>query len=137
MLFKVFPPVAFNILSLSFIFVSLILSVSVYSSLGLSFLVLCASWTWLTISLFPVREDFGYYFFKYFLRSFLSFPSGLPIMSMLVCLMLSHSSLGMSFFFFFPHPFFYILFCGSDFYHHVLQVIYPFFCLSYSAIDSF
>ena len=37
----------------------------------------------------------------------------------------------------FFHSFIYILFCGSDFYHSVLQVIYPCFCLSYSAIDSF
>ena len=33
--------------------------------------------------------------------------------------------------------FLYILFCNSDFHHSVLQVIYPFFCLSYSAIASF
>ena len=30
------------------------------------------------------------------------------------------------------------MFCGSDFHHSILQVIYfPFFCLSYSATDSF
>ena len=35
------------------------------------------------------------------------------------------------------HSFLYILFCGSDFHHSVLQVIYPSFCLSYFAIDTF
>ena len=35
------------------------------------------------------------------------------------------------------HSFFYILFCSSDLHHFVLQVIYLFFCLSYSAVDSF
>ena len=34
------------------------------------------------------------------------------------------------------HSFFYILLCACDFYHSVLQVIYP-FCLSYSATDCF
>ena len=29
----------------------------------------------------------------------------------------------------------FILFCGSDLYHSVFQVTYPFFCLCYSAID--
>ena len=31
----------------------------------------------------------------------------------------------------------YILFCGGDVHHSVLQVTNPFFCLGYSAIDSF
>ena len=35
------------------------------------------------------------------------------------------------------HSFFCILFCNSDFHHSVLQVIYPCFCLSYSAMDFF
>ena len=52
-------------------------------------------------------------------------------------LMLSQRSLRLSSFFFFFSFFFCILFCGSDFCHSVLQVIYPFFCLHYSAIDSF
>ena len=32
---------------------------------------------------------------------------------------------------------FHILFCGSDFHHSVFQVTYLFFCLRYSATDSF
>ena len=39
-------------------------------------------------------------------------------------------------FIFFFLSFFYILFCISDFHHPVLQVTYPFICISYSAIDS-
>ena len=80
-----------------------------------------------------VWEVFRYSLFKYFLRSFLSSPSGTPIMQVLVCLMLFQRPLRLSSF----HSFFYILFCGSYFHHSVLQVIYPFFCLSYSAMDSF
>ena len=92
---------------------------------------LWASWTWLTI-----YEVFSYYLFNYFLGSFLSFSSGTPIMQMLVPLMLSQRLLWLSSFSFF-HSFFYILFRGSDFHHSVLQVTYSFFCLSYSATDSF
>ena len=47
-----------------------------------------------------VREIFVYNLFKYFLRSFLFFPSGTPIMQMLVCLMLSQRSLRLSSFLF-------------------------------------
>ena len=54
---------------------------------------------------------------------------------MLAHLMLSQRSLRLPLFFF--HSFFYFLFCGSDFHYSVLQVIHPFFCLSYSAINFF
>ena len=40
-------------------------------------------------------------------------------------------------FIFFFHSFLYVLFCISDFHHSVLQVIYLFFCLSCSAMNSF
>ena len=69
---------------------------------------------------------------KYFLRSFLSLScSQTTIMQMLLCLMLSQRSLRLSSFFIL-----FSVFCSSDFHHSVLQVTYPFFCLSYSAIDS-
>ena len=57
---------------------------------------------------------------------------------MLVHLIFSQRALRLSsfFFFFYSHSFLWILFCSSDFHHSILQVIYPFFCLSYSAIDS-
>ena len=35
------------------------------------------------------------------------------------------------------HSFFFILLCSSYFYYFIFQVTYSFFCLSYSAIDSF
>ena len=49
--------VPFNILSLSLIFVSLITMCSACSSLGLSCMGLCASWTWLTISLLMLGKS--------------------------------------------------------------------------------
>ena len=77
-----------------------------------------------------VGEIFSYYVFKYFLRSFLSSPSGTPIMWMLLSLRLPQRSLRLSFLLFIL---FSILFSGSDFHHSVFQVIYPFSCFSYSA----
>ena len=83
-----------------------------------------------------VSEVFSYYLFKYFLWPFsLSLLLGSPIMQILMYLMLSQRSLQL--FFFIPPPPPQILFCRSDFHHSVLQVIYSFFCLSYSPIDSF
>ena len=75
-----------------------------------------------------VWKVFSYYVFKYFLKTFLSPPSGTHIMPMLVYLKLSQRSLRLSSFLFILFS----MFCGSDFHHSVLQVIYPFFCLSYS-----
>jgi len=76
-----FPLVSFNNVSLSLIFVSLI-----FVCLGVFLLGFilpgthCASWTSLTI-FFPMLGKFSAnYLFKYFLRSFLSPPSGTPIM---------------------------------------------------------
>ena len=82
-----------------------------------------------------VQEAFSYYLFKYLLSSFLSLfsPSGTPIMWMLVRLMLSQRSLKLSSFF----SFFFL--------YSVLWQWFPPFCppghlsdllLSNSAIDS-
>ena len=80
MLFIVFP-VSFNILSLCFIFVSLItMFLSVFLSGFILPGILCSCWTWLTIS--PVREVFSCCLFNFFLGS-LSLSlllSGTPIM---------------------------------------------------------
>ena len=87
--------VAFTILSLSLIFVSLITMCLSVFPLGfvpsgtLCFLDL------VDYFLSHVREVFSYYLFKYFLRSFLS-SSGTPIMQMFLCLMLSQRSLRLS-----------------------------------------
>ena len=140
-----FSPCAFNILSLSLILVSLITRCiggysHQYTSLGLSSLDkppwVYPAWDSLPFldlvdhSLSHVREVFSYYLLKYFLESFLSLSS--PYGNLLVHLMLSQKFLTLLFFFF---P--YILFRSSDFHHSVLQVPYPFFCLSCSAIDFF
>ena len=63
-----------------------------------------------------VREVFGYNLFKYFLGFFS------PIMWMLVQLILSQRSLRLSSFLFIL--FFFILFCGSDLHHSVVQLTY-------------
>ena len=129
-----FSLVAFNIFSLSLTFVNLITMCLGVFLLGfilpgtLHFLNLGDSF------LSHVREVFSYYLFKYFLRSFLSFP-GTPLIWMLVCLMLSQRSLRLSSFLFIF--FFFILFHGSGFHHSVFQLTYPFFSLTYSAIVSF
>ena len=82
-----------------------------------------------------IREVFNYNLFKYFLRPFFfSSSSGTPIIRMLVCLMLSQRSLRLLNSF---HSFFFILLCSSYFHYFIFQVTYPFFCLRYSAIDSF
>ena len=80
-----FSPVAFNILSLTLIFVSFDYYVSwcvppwVYPAWdSLCFLDL------VDYFLSHVREIFSYYLFKCFLGSFLSSPSGTPIMRMLI-----------------------------------------------------
>ena len=132
-----FSLVAFNTLSLSLTFVSLITMCLGVFLLG--FILpgtLCASWTWLTIS-FPMFGKFSSIItLNVFSGPFsLDSPSGTPIMRVLVHLMLSQRFPRLSSFLFIL--FFYILFCSSDFRHSVLQVIYPFFCLSYSAIDSY
>ena len=68
-----------------------------------------------------IRDFFGYYLFKYFLRSFLS-PSfsSTTIMWMLMCLMLFQRSLRLSSFLFIL---FFLLFHGSDFHHAIFQLL--------------
>ena len=134
-----FSLVAFNIFSLSLIFVNLItLCLSVFL---LGFILpgtLCASWTWLTVS-FPMLAKFSAIIpSNIFSGTFsLSYPSGTHIMQRLVHLMLSQKSLRLSSFLFILCSLSFILFHGSDFHNCVFQITYPFFCLSYSAIDSF
>ena len=82
-----------------------------------------------------VREVFSYYFFKYFLTSFSSLFSFQDNYNVNVDAFNVVPEVSYAIFIFFL-SFFYILFCGSELHHSVLQVIY-FFFLSYSAIDSF
>ena len=81
---------------------------------------------------FHVREYFSYYLFKWFLRSFLSSLSCIPVMWILVHAMLSQ---GRSTKLSSIHSLF-LLFYSNDFYHSVFQLTYPYLCLSYSTIDS-
>ena len=67
------------------------------SSLDLYWMRFSASWT--RVTLFHVREVFSYYLFKYLLRLFLS-TSGISVMRILMCLMLSQRSLKLSSFIF-------------------------------------
>ena len=129
-----FSVVAFNILSLSLIFVSLItMCLSVFL---LGFVLPrthCASWTWLTIS-FPMLGKFS----AIISSNIFSDP-------------LSHHLLGpynvnVGMFYIVPdvpytilisfHSSFIPLFCSSNFYQSVLQLTYSFFCLLYSILDS-
>ena len=132
-----FSLAAFNNFSLSSIFVSFDYCVSrrvsawVYPAW-----ILCDSWTWVAISFPTLGKFLTIISSNIFSGPFShSSPSGTPIMRMLLHLILSQRSLRLSSFLFIL--FFFILFYGSEFHHCVFQVTYLFFCLSYSAIDSF
>ena len=95
-----FSLVAFNIFSLSLIFVILII---LCHGIFLCGLILYDTLHFLDLGNCPfsrLGKFFSYYLFKYFLRPLLSLPSGTPIMQMLACLMLSQKSLKLSSFFF-------------------------------------
>ena len=82
-----------------------------------------------------VREVFDYNLFKYFLRPFHFLflfwdPYNLNVGAFTVVPDVPETVLN-SF-----HSFFFILLCDSYFHYFISQVTYPFFCLSYSAIDS-
>ena len=95
-----FSLVPFNNFSFSLMFVSLI---TVCLGMFLLGFILAGTLPFLDLGgcfLSHVREVFDYNLFKYFSRSFLSSPSGTPMMQMLVRLMLSQRSLRVSSFFF-------------------------------------
>ena len=131
-----FSLAAFNISSLPLCFVSLI--PMCFGMFLLGFIlpgILCASWTWLTIS-FPMFRKFSAVistniFSSPSLSLLLPGPLSWECWCIYCC---PRGLLGCLHFFAF---FFYILFCSRDFHHSVLQLNYPFFCLSYSATDSF
>ena len=82
-----------------------------------------------------VREVFDYNLFRCFLRPFLFLfffwdPYNSNVGEFNVVPEVSETVLN-SF-----HCFFCILLNGSYFHHSIFQLTYPFFCLSYSAIDS-
>ena len=137
MLFVVFP-LLLLIFYLSFCLFSLITVCLAVFLLG--FILpgtLCASWTWLTIS-FPMFRKCSAIissniFSGPFSLSLFSFwdPYNMNVGAFNV-VQEDSQAVFISFDF---SP--YLLFCGIDFHHSVLQDIYLFFCLSYSALDSF
>ena len=83
-----------------------------------------------------IREVFNYNLFKYSLRHFLFLflfgdPYNLNVGVFNVVPEVSETVLN-SF-----NSLFFFLLCSSYFHYFIFQVTYPFFCLSYSAIDSF
>jgi len=136
LLFFVFPLLLLIFPLLSLIFVRL---VTVCLGVFLLGFILpgtfCASWTWLTVSFSILRTFSAIVSSDIFSGPFsLSSPSGTPIMWILVHLMLSRRSQYVLISF---HSFFCILLHGSDLHQSILQVIYPFFCLSYYVVDFF
>ena len=137
MLFGFFSLAAFNTFSLYLVFDSLI-----NMCLGLFLLgfflccTLCTSWTWLTIS-FPMLGKFSTIISSniFSVPFFFFSSSGTPPYNLNVCAFNVVSDVSETVHSF--HSFFFILLCGSYFHHSILQLTYPFFCLSYSAIDSF
>ena len=130
-----FSLLAFKFLSLFLTFVSLI--TTCLSVFFLEFILpgtVCLLYL-VDYVLSHVRGVFSYYLFKYFLRSFLSSPSGTHIMQISVCLMLSQRCLRLSSFIFILFSIFCFTAVIST--HSVFHVTYLFFCLSYSALDSF
>ena len=125
-----FSLVAFNIFSL--IFVSLINMCLDVFLLGFILCFLDLGGCFLS----HVRDVFGYFLFKYFLRSSLSLLS-----------FWDHCNLSVGAFDIVPevsspvliyfHSFFFFMFYGSDIHQCVFQLTDSFFCLIYSAIDSF
>ena len=131
-----FSLIAFNILSLSLILIRL---TTMHLSLFLLGFILPGTLCFLNLVnyfLSHVWEVFSYYLFKYFLMSFLSLFSCWEPYNAIIDAFNAVPEVSQAVLIFFPHSFFYILFCGDDFHHSVLQAIYL-FCLSYSALDSF
>ena len=132
-----FSLVAFNHFSLPLIFVSL--STMCLSMFLLGFTLPGTFLCFLDLGdyfLFHVREIFHYNLFEYFLRPFLSllffwdtYNSNVGAFSVVpeVFQIVFNSF----------HSLVFILLLGSYFHHSVFQLTCPFFCLSYSVIDSF
>ena len=131
-----FSLAAFKIFSLYLIFDSLInMCLGVCFSLDLSCMGLSALPGLDDYFLPHIKDVFNYNLFQYFLSPFLFLflfwdPYNLNVGVFNVVSEVSETVLN-SF-----HCFFFILLCSSYFHYFIFQVTYPFFCLSYSAIDS-
>ena len=132
-----FSLAVFNIFSLHLIFVSLInMCLGVFLLGFVLYGTLCTSCTRLTLSL-PILGKFSsvvssnIFSVPFFFLFFFWDPYNSDVVEFNVVPEVSEIVLN-SF-----HFFFFVLLCGSYFHYFLFQVIYPFFCLSYSAIDSF
>ena len=131
-----FSLAAFNIFSLYLTFDSLINMCLGVFLLGFILLGTLCFLDLTNYFLSHITEVFNYILFRYFLSLFLFLfflwdPYNLNVGVFNVVPEVSETVLN-SF-----HSFFFILLCGSYFHYFIFQVTYPFFCLSYSAIDSF
>uniref|UniRef100_A0A8C9CTW2 Uncharacterized protein n=1 Tax=Phocoena sinus TaxID=42100 RepID=A0A8C9CTW2_PHOSS len=132
-----FSLAAFNIFSLILIFDSLINMCLGMFLLGfILYGTLCAYWTLLSIS-FPILGKFttiissNIFSVPFFFSSAPGTPYNSNVGTFNIVPEVSKTVLN-SF-----HSFFFILICSSYFHYFIFQVTYPFFCLSYSATDSF
>ena len=131
-----FSLAAFNIFSLYLIFDTLINMCFGVFLLGFILYGTLFFLDLINYFLSPIREVFNYNLFKYFRNPFLFLfffwaPYNSNVDAFNVVPEVSETVLK-SF-----HSFFFILVCSSYFHHFNFQVTYPFFCLSYSATDSF
>ena len=126
-----FSLAAFNILFLCLVFVWSVCALVCFSLVYPVWNSLCLL-DLIGYFLFHVGEIFNYNLFKNFLIPFLS--SGTPIIQLLVHLIWSQRSLTLS-----SALFIFTLFCSSELISIILssELIDLFFCLRYSAIDSF
>ena len=131
-----FSLAAFNIFSLNLIFDSLINMCLRVFLLGFILGTLCASWTWVAISL-PMLGKFSTIIpsniFSGPFSLFFFFWDPYNLIAGVFNFVPEVSETVLNSF----HSFFFILLCGSYSHYFIFQVSYPFFGLSYSVTDSF
>ena len=130
-----FSLVAFNVLSLCLVFVTLIsMCLGMFLLRFILYGTLCASCPWLTIP-FPCWGSFNYNLFKNFLIPLLFlFFIWDPYNSNVVAFdIIPRSEIILSSF----HSFHFILLFRSCFHYFIFQLTDSFFCFRYSAVDSF
>ena len=133
--FCCFSLVAYNILSLSLIFVSLItMCLGVRHLLEFIFPgTLCASWTWLTISFPMFRKFLAIISSNIFSSPFFSVSFWDANIGAFNCPQVVQRSCSLSSFVFILFS----IFCSAAGISTILSSLYPFFSLSYSAVNSF
>ena len=131
-----FSLAAFNILSLYSVFVSLIsMCLRVFLLGFILYGTLCASWTIFAISFSMLGKFSTIISSKFFSYPFFFSSSGTPYSSNVGAfdIVPEVSEIILSSL----HSCYFILLFRSHFHHFIFQIINSFFCLRYSAIDSF